>query len=402
MMAAGQWALMSYLAHEGGAAVLGAYTLSLSFLTPAIAIINSGQRPLLAADYAKRLELGQVLLVRGSLVSAGMIVLLAALVVIGLLKSGETQSRLLILTIMLVSLLKSIESLSDAFYGVMQRSSEIVLQSRSILMRVVGGFIFGAVGDWITDSYVVTLICIASCWGGVLLLHDRRVVEPIHFRRVLTSPVAWRGGASAWRRGSAIGLATAVGAVGFNAPSYAISILLGLNALGFYTAMFSFVAVLSLVAASIGQAAISRIAGYMAARSPASIIRTIISEGTFLAVLALSAVGMSIIFGDWVLSAAFDIKSGSQSVLFPWFLASSIPLVLSQYLSFVVVGLGDRAAQLRASIWAALSGCVAGLFLTPHLGLVGSIVSVLIIGSVQLSAYGAAIWKALHKPQLSA
>src|ERR1035437_5564427 len=122
--AASQWAALSLVAKLGGSEMLGQYALAVALTTPLVMLSHLNLRAVLATDVDGRQPFGDYVAVR---------IAVSGLSVVGIailaLLSGH--SRPLAAVILVTGLAQSSETVSDIYYGAMQRRDEMDLIARS-------------------------------------------------------------------------------------------------------------------------------------------------------------------------------------------------------------------------------------------------------------------------------
>jgi len=88
----------------------------------------------------------------------------------------DTAKTLLILALVLF---KSIESISDVFYGVMQRHDKLYVAGRSLAVKAVLGTVSFILVDLLTEDILLATLCIVVVNGIVFISYDLRKTLPL-------------------------------------------------------------------------------------------------------------------------------------------------------------------------------------------------------------------------------
>jgi len=131
-----QWGILVLLAHLGDAVVVGRFSLGLAITAPIMLFAGLSLRAVQATDARREFLFADYAGLRLLMVA----IALSAIVSIALYEySGETAA-----IIMLFGVSKSIESLSDLFYGFWQQHERLDLIAKSLVLRGLLAIILGA------------------------------------------------------------------------------------------------------------------------------------------------------------------------------------------------------------------------------------------------------------------
>ncbi|MDQ2948622.1 MAG: oligosaccharide flippase family protein, partial [Acidobacteriota bacterium] len=256
VFAAGQWAILALFAKLDSSEMLGQYALAVAIATPAVMLFHLNLRAVLATDAGAKYPFGDYVAVRFTTAAVGLIAI-AVLACVG------GHSRALAATILLSGLSQTADTVSDIYYGAMQRRERMDQIAWSMLARsVLPVAALGAV-LFRTHDIVAAVAALALGRVAVLLAYDRRAGsagERLN-RTGLSAQM------SILRTALPLGLVLMLASLNANLPRYAIESQLGLRELGAFTAVASLGNVGSTVVNALGQTAMPRLALYCRERN---------------------------------------------------------------------------------------------------------------------------------------
>jgi O-antigen/teichoic acid export membrane protein len=223
-----QFGVLAALTWFGTLADVGRFGFASALTIPVLMFANLGLRNVLATDATG--EFQPVEYFRLRLVSSLLAVPL--MLVVGWATAPDPLAGAFVA---IIGIAKAIESQSDIYYGIFQQKSRMDLVARSLILRGPATTILLVLLIWQTGSAVTAFASQIVCWSAVALLHDR--------------VLAWRLGEGGdcpwdatrirtlWRRSLPVGFANLLASLANNAPRLVIGWMLGLQALGIFTAV---------------------------------------------------------------------------------------------------------------------------------------------------------------------
>jgi O-antigen/teichoic acid export membrane protein len=388
LFAASQWALLSLLAKLGGREMLGHYALAVALTAPVAMLAHLNLRAVLATDVEGRHAFADYLAVRYQVSALG----LAAIAVVALLygRGGELTA-----VILLAGLAQTADTLSDAFYGAMQRRDRMDLIARSMIARgLLSASAFG-LALWATRNLVASASAMVAARFAVLLIYDRsRAGAPV-------GPSADRAGRWAiLRQALPLGAVLMLVSLNTNLPRYAIEHSLGVVELGAYAAVASFITAGSTVVNALGQAATPRLARHAASGQPREFLRLVAKLGAVVLCLGVSGVALAILAGRPLLTLAYRPEYAAYTALLTGLLAAAIPAYLAAAMGYAVTAARSFDAQVPLfCVVAAVSGC-ASFLLVPRYGLTGAAIAVAIAAVAQIAGQGFILGRAVRRMEV--
>jgi O-antigen/teichoic acid export membrane protein len=370
-----QWGIVMALAKLGSAAQVGEYALGMAVAAPIVLFANVQLRALLASDLTGQFTVDQYLTFR--MASLG-----AALIGIAGVAALTQHSWRLGGMIALVGFAQALESVSDTYYGFMQRRERIDLVSRSLILKGPLSLAALCLGMYLSGSVLWAVAGLALGRILVLLVWDSRrafSARPAHF--------AWNfsGSPALLRTALPLGLISMLIALNSSIPRYFLAMHSGSAELGIFSAIASLLSAGTLVVAAFGQSIFLPVA-----RACAAFDRAKFRGYAGLAVLLGCALGGSAVllvalFGRTILTHLFRPEYGDHADIFVrLMIAGSITFVASG-LGYVVTAARSLRPQIPALIASTLAATATSAWSIPHHGLRGAADAALATSLVQLT-----------------
>jgi len=371
--AASQWAILSLIAKLGGGHMLGQYALAVAVTTPAVMLTHLNLRAVLATDIERRHPFGDYLAVRLQTTAAG----LAVIAVLAFLSSRSTA---LAATVVLVGLSQSAETVSDTYYGALQRRERMKPIAFSMMARAVVSLAALGTVLWSTRDLLWAVVALALGRVAVLVAYDRP-------RGSAGECLSRSGPRSAWtilRTALPLGVVLMLVALNTNLPRYVIEHYLGTPELGAFAAVASFVAIGSTVVNALGQVATPRLARYFSEGDLPRFRRTVVRLLGW--VLALGAVGVlaAAVLGRVVLRAVYRPEYEAYSGLLVAIMGAAMMGYLAITLGYVITSTRAFNAQMPLFCCVAASCGILSGVLVPKFGLPGAVLALAAAACLQI------------------
>ena len=326
-----QWGLLVVLARAADTTEVGRFALLLALSAPAFLMLGLNLRVVQAADAERRWTLSEFLLLR-HLVNVG------AMVVTVILVSSLTDG--LLATAIGLGAAKSVEGLSQTYYGFFQQCDRHDFVAQSMVARSVAGPVGFLVG-YQTGGLFGACVGLMGGWLSVQLLADRPRALRLADEMGVRSRIAWqqdrRNLRSLFRHSFPLGVDQGITSLTVNAPRYVVQGHLGTSALGVYSTLGYLAQVVTMIASSLGVVVVPRLAQHKRDGRRAAFVRILLLSTLVSMAVAVAAMLAAAIAGDWAIGL----------VLGPEYVDSQLLLVLL---------LGAAAVTLQRSLGRALTG----------------------------------------------
>lgn len=399
-----QWGMLVVLAKLGPPEMVGQLALGLAITAPVIMFANLELRAIQATDARHEYRFGDYLGLR--LITMA----LALLIITGIVLGAEFR-RETALVILFVGLAKIVESISDAFYGLLQQHERMDRIARSMMIKGLLSLIALSLGVYLTGNLVWGAVGLGMAWLLILLGYDLRSgVLVLKLTQMPESQNGLRGGVyPLWDMqvlGRLVWLALPLGLVMLlislndNIPRYFINSYLEERELGIFAAIAYLQRVGITVVNALGQAAAPRLAKCYA-----------VGNGAEFNTLLLKLIGIAVLLGGMGILVALAVGQElltllyrpeyAQRDLFVWLMGVASITYVASLLGYGMTAV--RYFQAQVPLFAFVTGItsLACMGLTPLYGLRGVALALFIAAVVQVVGSLAVVVhaiKAIHGP----
>ena len=396
-----QWGMISALAWLGTRRALGQFVLGLSIAAPVISFTMLQLRNVQVTDVRGEFSFGDYLGTR-------ILWTLAALAAIAVAALWLAEDATTFWVVMLVGLMKCIDSLSDIVRGLFQSLERMDLTAVSLMMKGVLSLAALAVTLWLTHSIVPASAAMVIAWTASFVVNDMRCA-----RRLRTETIGAKAAVHELRprfRRSAmvrltsisipLGVVMALISLQTNIPRYFLQIYAGEEAVGFFGALVYPMTAGMIVTAALGQSACTRLARSFAEDLP-EFQRLLGRFTAFSAALGFVIVVGTYVFGRPLLRVMYGPSFADyHSEFVVVALACGIQLVGSCW------GYGMTAARFfRTQVTITIGSCIAttaaALVLVPRFGIMGAAEAVLATSLVMAVGFALAMSWAVRSRRIA-
>ena len=392
--AACQWGMLVVLAKFGSPEMVGTFTLGLAITAPIFMFSNLQLRHIQATDAKQQYLFSDYLGLR--LISTALAFGLVVAIAMVASYSGEVS-----LTIILVGLAKSFESISDVFYGLIQQHERMDRIAISLMIKGPLSLIMMGLGIYLSGEILWGMIGLVISWGIVAIAFDLRsgkfILRNSSSAR-LRENSSFRGNDQiqpTWNLNTIKQLTWLALPLGFvmllislntNIPRYFIEEYLGARELGFFAALAYLMVSGSMVVNALGQSASPRLAKYYAAGNVKA-FRQLLMQLVIIAVgLGGLAIIVAIVAGAEVLTLFYQPEYAQYADLFVWLMVAAGISYISYFLGYGMTAARYFQIQMPLFTLATAASAATSFWLIPRLGLKGAAIA-LITGAVVESVF---------------
>nr|MBA3276772.1 oligosaccharide flippase family protein [Chloroflexia bacterium] len=265
-----QWLILVALAKLGSPEHVGQFALGLGLTAPVMLLSNLNLRAVQATDTRNDHPFDDYVRLRIATTAAALLVCLGIVAFASL--ALDTA-----LVVAFVALAKASESISDVYYGRLQKHERMERVARSMLTRGILSLAVMTILVWATDSVVWGSLGLFLTWLAVLVGYDIRFQgqDRVAFGNALRHSWRWRDLKPllplAWLA-LPLGIVQMLISLNVNVPRFFIQAVAGEHELGIYSAIAYVTIAGSTVVAAVGQAVSPRLARFHAERDRAAFI----------------------------------------------------------------------------------------------------------------------------------
>lgn len=358
--AACQWLVLIVLARFGSVEDVGIFTLALALTAPVVVFFGLGLRTILASDVRHERRFSAYVTVKTVTATSAFL----ACSVIALWYTGPTRW-----TILAVAAAKTVETVSDLFYGYAQREQRLDRIALSLALRGTIGTALLTVLYLTTHNLALSSCAYAAGWLGVLWCYDRKNV---HETRRPFDKHPWAAASPVFRIGLPLGLTGLMGLLGPNIPRYVLENSYGAAALGVFSGMAYFMVAGNIPVMALGQSLVPILARLHAngekQKFTALVLRAL--GGVFL--LGMLGVAAAYFFGAFVLDGIYGPAFAAHADILPLIAIAAAIVYLGNILGFAISSARIFVAQAPAFTLVALASLAGALLFIPAYGLKGA------------------------------
>ncbi len=395
VFAATQWGILAVLAKLTTPEVVGQFGLALAVCAPVFKLSNLGLRRAQTTDVRREHPFASYWRLRS-------FTNVAALIAIAAAAAGAGYGAQTALVIALVGAYKAIGAQSEVCYGLFQRQERMDRVARSLMLRGPLALLLLAVGVATTGSLAIGVAGQLTGALAVLILHDLRLARA-EVSREQTAPTSLRSLGRLARQVMPLGVAGAFLALQQSLPNYFVAERLGLEALGYFSAMFYVLVAGNQFTMALGHSASARLARHFANGRIGSFLRLLggmAALGIAGGVAALAAVWL---FGDWILRVVYTPEYAAYADVFTIIMGAAVFRYLASLSQFGVLAARRFAPQAVHQAAVALGALLASALLIGPYGLHGAAVATLVIFALDFAgSAGLSLWFARRQLQAGA
>lgn len=370
-----QWMILVALAKLGSPLMLGQFSLGLAVASPVVTFANLQLRVVQATDAHGEYKFADYFGLRTLTTAAGFLVI----VLIAMLGHFEPGTRAMI---MAVAVAKSVESLSDVFYGLFQRHEDLKRLGISMMLR--GALAVAAFAGilYFTHNVLLSTLAMAATWGLIWAAHDvrwgGRMLGPGRGGAAGGEPHPLRPAYEAARHLSLLRLAAPLGlvimlvALNLNIPRYFVQYHQGEEILGIFSAMAYAMVALTGAAEALAQSATPKLANYLANGQHLRFRSLLLKLLLFVIVLGAAAIVGAVLFGRTLLAILYMPRYAMYSDVFVWLSVGAAFTGIANILSSGVTAARHFGIQVPMFAAVALTSTVGCYFLVPSAGMRGA------------------------------
>ncbi len=380
-------AVLVLLAKLGSPVMVGQYALALAITTPVFYLTDLDLRSVLATDVHNPRPFGQYLALR-LLTTAGALLICGALAIL-------QQDSAISGAILLLGLAKGSETLSDIFFGLMQKHGRLDQTGRSLIVRSILTVLIPGILLLLKQPLAIVLAGLVLAWLLVLLFHD----WPASRRHAMLKPRFQPADLiSLLRLSLPLGLVLLIGALNKNIPNYFIQHWLGSEYLGYFAALVYLMANGTILTGALGQAANTRLAGCHAAGDIKQFNRIWLRLAGLTLAAGTAMVLASLLLGRQMLTLLYTPAYANYAGILNWIMLAAAFGGIGEITGYALTAARLFRIQPFIQLAALLTGLSLNAWLVPRYGLDGAAWSLLAGTLVQMAGSMLILGKCLDWP----
>jgi O-antigen/teichoic acid export membrane protein len=366
-----QWGMLSVLAKLGNASIVGQFTLGLAVAAPVFMFTNLQLRAVQATDVSAETGFANYFTLRLLATLLGLIVIVALLPFAG-------SSSAVRVVILLVSVSKCVECMSDVTAGLLQREEQLRRVAISLMMRGIASVLVFSITYAYFRNLALSVAAMSGVWLAVLLFYDVRNVRALIGRH---DPF-FRFDRSELTRlmmlGLPLGWVATFASLNVNIPRYFLQHYLGLADQGIYASLAYLVIAINLVVLALSVSVTTRLTRIFADGDHKEFVR-LLTKLSILGVL-IAAVGVPLTFlaGRPLLTLLYRREYADHIGLLALFVGIAGLSTIGTFLFCGLTATRTFRAQVPVYFAAMLIGVAGSALLVPRCGLIGAGIALLL------------------------
>jgi len=357
--------------------MVGRFALGLAVTAPIIMLSQLQLRGVQATDANDEYDFGHYLALRL------LATVLALLIIIGVIWVGSYSPNTA-LVIMAVGLSKAFESVSDVYYGLMQRHERMDRIAKSLMIKGPASLMALGVLVLLTGDIIWGVLGLAAVWLVILLIYDVRNAAVIlresrslqgksfvdkeemrpDFEPRRLAHLAWLA--------LPLGLVMALISLNTNIPRYFIEHELGTAELGIFAALAYLMVAGNTLVSAMGQSVTPRLAKYYAAgdlNGYKHLLARMVGMGIL---LSITGVLVSVFAGQRLLSLLYRHEYAVYNNVLIWLMIVASLFYIASFLGYGMTAARYFRVQLPLFMVVVAATFIASLWFIPRFVLTGA------------------------------
>jgi len=398
--AASWFAMTIVLAKLGSPDDIGKFALGLATTAPIFMFAALRLRDVQATDAKHEFVFGDYFALRLTTT------VLALLVVVGIVFAFGFHLEMALI-ILATSASKSIEAISDAFYGLFMKQERLDRSAKSLMLKGPLSLLGLGIGFYLTGSVFWGVMGLVIARAVIMLSYDIRNVslslDPAS--KLIGKIIPRRFPRPRWNAKTLsrlfwlslpLGFVTMLISFNLNIPRYFIEGYMGSYQLGIFAAVAAFQKVAPTVVQALGRSAAPRLSKYYAAKNARAFRRLSLKLLGIGLLLGSAGVLVAYFAGKQILTLFYGPEYALAGLFTLLMLGAGIDY-LATIVIFVITSTRSFKIQLPLHLITTSAVALACYFLIPSAGLMGAAIALIIAYLVRLGGSLAAAWYALRR-----
>lgn len=364
LFAFSQWFMLILFSHFTNPDKLGYYSYALALTAPIFMLTNLQLRPMLVADLntKKEFQFSQYFLLRT-------ITIFLAIFICFLILFFKKYETFGLYVVVVVVLMKAIESYSDIIYAYYNAQKKIKFISYSLIIKSISIVGLSCLVLWLTHNILYTLITILFSYVLIMIFLDFSRVSSDILRGHKNSISRLK---HLFKLGLPLGIAVMLISLQTNIPRYFLEHFYGVKELGVYTIFYYFVVIGGILINSICQ----YLSPYYSEYYRDSEIKKLkkIVKVTFLVAFLIGIIGwfFSYLFGDWAVALVYGEQYIEYAHLLPLIMIAGIFTYLSVVSGYLLTSLKIFKIQVPLFLGLIILTLIYSYIFIPKFALLGA------------------------------
>ena len=371
-----QWVLLIIITRLGSSYDAGVYSFGLAITAPFILLINLNFTAIQSTNLQIQYGFLSFKMIR-LLGNLSFFIVFSAILII------SSYDFYVSIVLLLIALMKVVESVSDLYYGLFQYNERLDLVAKSVISRgIVGTLLFGVGYYYFCELYIAISFTLLYWFFNLLVFDSRKGTKLLKQMPKNRQPF------SMWqlvKLGIPLGIAACIASFNVNIPRIFLENYLTFEDLGYFSAVFYLVLIMGKFMTSLTNTFLPRLARMYEQHDFSSFTRILKIIILLLGVLYLIMMNITYFFGSELLGIIYGAEYSNLNKL----LMLIIFYGLLNYLGFVFeTGLNamkEYRFRLLNEVVVSSVIIIGCFYFIPHFSLIGAAVVLIIAAFIKCS-----------------
>ena len=400
-----QWGMLVVLAKLGNPEMVGTFTLGLAVTAPVMMFSNLQLRDIQTTDAKNHYLFNDYLGLR--LITTGLALPIILWITLATGYKGETA-----IVIILIGFAKGLESISDVFYGLLQKHEKMDRMAISVMMKGPLSLLMLSIGTYISGSIIWGVLGLVIAWACILLIWDipsyRWLINKFTSEGEIPDSLEGRTAKPRWQLGTIrkliwlslpLGLVMMLISLNANIPRYFLEQSLGKKELGVFAALAYLIVAGNMVVSALGSAARPRLAKYYAGGNVSAYQKLLFQLVAIACLLGLSGILVAWVAGGQILTIVYQPEYAKYTELLIWLMVTAGIGYVSSFLGEGMTAARYFRTQIPLFIVVTSTSAIASFWFIPKNGLKGAAIALMIAEIVRTIFTLGVIFHAVHRIQ---
>ncbi|MBE9218387.1 lipopolysaccharide biosynthesis protein [Dolichospermum flos-aquae] len=400
-----QWGMLVVLAKLGNPEMVGTFTLGLAVTAPVMMFSNLQLRDIQTTDAKNHYLFNDYLGLR--LITTGLALPIILWITLATGYKGETA-----IVIILIGFAKGLESISDVFYGLLQKHEKMDRMAVSVMMKGPLSLLMLSIGTYISGSIVWGVVGLVIAWACILLIWDipsyRWLINKFTLEGEIPDSLEGKTAKPRWQLGTIrkliwlslpLGLVMMLISLNANIPRYFLEQSLGKKELGVFAALAYLIVAGNMVVSALGSAARPRLAKYYAGGNVSAYQKLLLQLVAIACLLGLSGILVAWVAGGQILTIVYQPEYAKYTELLIWLMVTAGIGYVSSFLGEGMTAARYFRTQIPLFIIVTSTSAIASFWFIPRNGLKGAAIALMIAEIVRIIFTLGVIFHAVHRIQ---
>lgn len=400
-----QWGMLVVLAKLGNPEMVGTFTLGLAVTAPVMMFSNLQLRDIQTTDAKNHYLFNDYLGLR--LITTGLALPIILWITLATGYKGETA-----IVIILIGFAKGLESISDVFYGLLQKHEKMDRMAISVMMKGPLSLLMLSIGTYISGSIIWGVVGLVIAWACILLIWDipsyRWLINKFTSEGEIPDSLEGKTAKPRWQLGTIrkliwlslpLGLVMMLISLNANIPRYFLEHSLGKKELGVFAALAYLIVAGNMVVSALGSAARPRLAKYYAGANVSAYQKLLFQLVAIACLLGLSGILVAWVAGGQILTIVYQPEYAKYTELLIWLMVTAGIGYVSSFLGEGMTAARYFRTQIPLFIVVTSTSAIASCWFIPRNGLKGAAIALMIAEIVRIIFTLGVIFHAVHRIQ---